>query len=264
MGQKAAEASREEIAKAIGNADLVFIVAGMGKGTGTGTAPIIAEVAKEMGALSVGVVSRPFTNEGHRRCSKAEEGIAALESRVDTLVVVRLNKLLSAISEQTPIQEAFKVADDILRQAVQGISDIITNPGLFSLNFFSVRAVMADAGSARISIGVGSGVSRARDAAMTAIYSPLLDFSIEGAKDVIIKITSGSDFTSSELNAAVETISEVVDPSANIIFDIVVDDKMQGEVRIIVIAAGIAAECSRDVELTPALMKALRQRKPRE
>jgi cell division protein FtsZ len=235
MGQKAAEASREEIAKAIGNADLVFIVAGMGKGTGTGTAPIIAEVAKEMGALSVGVVSRPFTNEGHRRCSKAEEGIAALESRVDTLVVVRLNKLLSAISEQTPIQEAFKVADDILRP-----------------------------GSARISIGVGSGVSRARDAAMTAIYSPLLDFSIEGAKDVIIKITSGSDFTSSELNAAVETISEVVDPSANIIFDIVVDDKMQGEVRIIVIAAGIAAECSRDVELTPALMKALRQRKPRE
>lgn len=236
IGQKAAEESREEIAKAIGNADLVFIVARMGGGTGTGAAPIIAEVAKEMGVLTIGVVSRPFTHEGRRRSSQAEEGIAALESRVDTLVVIPLNKLLSVISEQTPPQEAYRVADDVLRQAVQGISDVITNPGLFSLDFSHVRGVMADAGSVMMGMGVGSGKSRARAAAMAAISSPLLEYSVEGAKGVIIKITSGSDFTYGEVNAAVETISEVVDPSANIIFDIVVDDKMGDEVRITVIA----------------------------
>jgi cell division protein FtsZ len=243
VGQKAAEISRDEIANAIGYTDVVFIVAGMGKGTGTGAAPIIAEVAKETGALTIGVVSRPFSAQRRKLHSQAKEGIAALESRVDTLVVVPLNKLLSVLSEQTAIQEAFRVADDILRQAVQGISDVITNPGLFSLDFSHVRGVMADAGSVMMAMGVGSGKSRAREAAMAAISSPLLEYSIEGAKGVIIKITCGSDFTYSEFNAAVETISEVVDPSANIIFDIVVDDKMQGEVTITVIATGY----SRDV-----------------
>ncbi|HEY9668972.1 MAG TPA: cell division protein FtsZ, partial [Coleofasciculaceae cyanobacterium] len=218
IGQKAAEESREEIAQALENADLVFITAGMGGGTGTGAAPIVAEVAKEMGSLTVGVVTRPFTFEGRRRTSQAEEGIAALQSRVDTLIVIPNNKLLSVISEQTPVQEAFRVADDILRQGVQGISDIITIPGLVNVDFADVRAVMADAGSALMGIGVGSGKSRAREAAIAAISSPLLEASIEGARGVVFNITGGSDLTLHEVNAAAETVYEVVDPNANIIF----------------------------------------------
>ena len=192
IGQKAAEESRDEIATALENSDLVFITAGMGGGTGTGAAPIVAEVAKEMGALTVGVVTRPFTFEGRRRTSQAEEGIAALQSRVDTLIVIPNDKLLSVISEQTPVQEAFRVADDILRQGVQGISDIITIPGLVNVDFADVRAVMADAGSALMGIGIGSGKSRAREAAVASISSPLLESSIEGARGVVFNITGGS------------------------------------------------------------------------
>ncbi|NEO50197.1 MAG: cell division protein FtsZ, partial [Moorea sp. SIO4A3] len=210
IGQKAAEESREEIAQALEDTDLVFITAGMGGGTGTGAAPIVAEVAKEMGALTVGVVTRPFTFEGRRRTSQAEEGIAALGSRVDTLIVIPNNKLLSVISEQTPVQEAFKVADDILRQGVQGISDIITIPGLVNVDFADVRAVMADAGSALMGIGMGSGKSRAREAAVAAISSPLLESSIEGARGVVLNITGGSDLTLHEVNSAAETVYEVV------------------------------------------------------
>jgi cell division protein FtsZ len=242
IGQKAAEESRDEIAQAIENADLVFITAGMGGGTGTGAAPIVAEVAKEMGALTVGVVTRPFTFEGRRRTTQAEEGIAALQSRVDTLIVIPNNKLLSVISEQTPVQEAFRVADDILRQGVQGISDIITIPGLVNVDFADVRAVMADAGSALMGIGVGSGKSRAREAASQAISSPLLESSIDGARGVVLNITGGSDLTLHEVNAAAETVYEVVDPNANIIFGAVIDDKMQGEIRITVIATGFSGE----------------------
>ncbi|MBD0344860.1 MAG: cell division protein FtsZ [Coleofasciculus sp. Co-bin14] len=242
IGQKAAEESRDEIANAIEHADLVFITAGMGGGTGTGAAPIVAEVAKEMGSLTVGVVTRPFTFEGRRRTTQAEEGIAALQSRVDTLIVIPNNKLLSVISEQTPVQEAFRVADDILRQGVQGISDIITIPGLVNVDFADVRAVMADAGSALMGIGVGSGKSRAREAAIAAISSPLLDSSIEGAKGVVLNITGGSDLTLHEVNAAAEAVYEVVDPNANIIFGAVIDDKMQGEIRITVIATGFSGE----------------------
>lgn len=242
IGQKAAEESREEIAQAIADADLVFITAGMGGGTGTGAAPIVAEVAKEMGALTVGVVTRPFTFEGRRRTSQAEEGIAALQSRVDTLIIIPNNKLLSVINEQTPVQEAFRVADDILRQGVQGISDIITIPGLVNVDFADVRAVMADAGSALMGIGVGSGKSRAREAAAQAISSPLLESSIDGARGVVLNITGGSDLTLHEVNAAAETVYEVVDPNANIIFGAVIDDKMQGEVRITVIATGFSGE----------------------
>lgn len=256
IGQKAAEESRDEIAHAIENADLVFITAGMGGGTGTGAAPIVAEVAKEMGALTVGVVTRPFTFEGRRRTTQAEEGIAALQSRVDTLIVIPNNKLLSVISEQTPVQEAFRVADDILRQGVQGISDIITIPGLVNVDFADVRAVMADAGSALMGIGVGSGKSRAREAAMSAISSPLLESSIEGARGVVLNITGGSDLTLHEVNAAAETVYEVVDPNANIIFGAVIDDKMQGEIRITVIATGFSGEAkpapaTREVPRTP-------------
>ncbi|HEY9609391.1 cell division protein FtsZ [Allocoleopsis sp.] len=242
IGQKAAEESREEIAHAIENADLVFITAGMGGGTGTGAAPIVAEVAKEMGALTVGVVTRPFTFEGRRRTSQAEEGIAALQSRVDTLIVIPNNKLLSVISEQTPVQEAFRVADDILRQGVQGISDIITIPGLVNVDFADVRAVMADAGSALMGIGVGSGKSRAREAASQAISSPLLESSIDGARGVVLNITGGSDLTLHEVNTAAETVYEVVDPNANIIFGAVIDEKLQGEIRITVIATGFSGE----------------------
>ncbi|NJL36485.1 MAG: cell division protein FtsZ [Leptolyngbyaceae cyanobacterium RM2_2_4] len=242
IGQKAAEESRDEVASALEHADLVFITAGMGGGTGTGAAPIVAEVAKEVGALTVGVVTRPFTFEGRRRTSQADEGIAALQSRVDTLIMIPNDKLLSVISEQTPVQDAFRVADDILRQGVQGISDIITIPGLVNVDFADVRAVMADAGSALMGIGVGSGKSRAREAAMTAISSPLLESSIDGAKGVVLNITGGSDLTLHEVNSAAEIIHEAVDPNANIIFGAVIDDRLQGEVRITVIATGFSAE----------------------
>lgn len=240
IGQKAAEESRDDIAQAIDSADLVFITAGMGGGTGTGAAPIIAEVAKEAGALTVGVVTKPFGFEGRRRIQQAEEGIEALQGRVDTLIVIPNDKLLSVISEQTPVQEAFRVADDILRQGVQGISDMITIPGLVNVDFADIRAIMADAGSALMGIGMGSGKSRAREAAMTAISSPLLESSIEGASGVVFNITGGSDLTLHEVNAAAETIYEVVDPNANIIFGAVIDEQMEGEVRITVIATGFS------------------------
>jgi cell division protein FtsZ len=242
IGQKAAEESRDEIATALEGADLVFITAGMGGGTGTGAAPIVAEVAKEMGALTVGVVTRPFIFEGRRRTSQAEQGIEGLKSRVDTLIIIPNNKLLEVIPEQTPVQEAFRYADDVLRQGVQGISDIITIPGLVNVDFADVRAVMADAGSALMGIGVSSGKSRAREAAIAAISSPLLECSIEGARGVVFNITGGSDLTLHEVNAAAETIYEVVDPNANIIFGAVIDDRLQGEVRITVIATGFTGE----------------------
>ncbi len=242
IGQKAAEESRDEIATALEHSDLVFITAGMGGGTGTGAAPIVAEVAKELGALTVGVVTRPFTFEGRRRTTQAEEGIAALQSRVDTLIIIPNDKLLTVISEQTPVQEAFQTADDILRQGVQGISDIITIPGLVNVDFADVRAIMADAGSALMGIGIGSGKSRAREAAIAAISSPLLEASINGARGVVFNITGGTDMTLHEVNAAAEIIYEVVDPNANIIFGAVIDERLQGEVRITVIATGFSPE----------------------
>jgi cell division protein FtsZ len=242
IGQKAAEESRDEIAHALENTDLVFITAGMGGGTGTGGASIVAEVAKEMGCLTVGVVTRPFTFEGRRRTNQAEEGINSLQTRVDTLIVIPNNQLLSVISPETPVQEAFRIADDILRQGVQGISDIITIPGLVNVDFADVRAVMADAGSALMGIGIGSGKSRAKEGAVAAISSPLLESSIEGAKGVVLNITGGHDLTLHEVNAAAETIYEIVDPNANIIFGAVIDEKMQGEIRITVIATGFSGE----------------------
>ena len=242
IGQKAAEESRDEIATALEGADLVFITAGMGGGTGTGAAPIVAEVAKEMGALTVGVVTRPFIFEGRRRSNQAEQGVEALKSRVDTLINIPNNKLLEVIPEQTSMQEAFRYADDVLRQGVQGISDIITIPGLVNVDFADVRAVMADAGSALMGIGIGSGKSRSREAAIAAISSPLLECSIEGARGVVLNITGGSDLTLHEVNSAAEAIYEVVDPNANIIFGAVIDDRLQGEVRITVIATGFTGE----------------------
>lgn len=244
IGQKAAEESRDEIAHALENTDLVFITAGMGGGTGTGAAPIVAEVAKEMGCLTVGVVTRPFTFEGRRRTNQAEEGVGSLQSRVDTLIIIPNNQLLTVIPQETPLQEAFRIADDVLRQGVQGISDIITIPGLVNVDFADVRAVMADAGSALMGIGISSGKSRAKEGATAAISSPLLESSIAGAKGVVLNITGGNDLTLHEVNAAAETIYEVVDPNANIIFGAVIDERMQGEIRITVIATGFSSESS--------------------
>ncbi|MEN9261245.1 MAG: cell division protein FtsZ [Thermostichus sp. HHBFW_bins_43] len=238
IGQKAAEESSEELSAALKGADLVFIAAGMGGGTGTGGAPIVAQIAKASGALTVGVVTRPFSFEGKRRTKQAEEGIQALQEAVDTLIVIPNDKLLSVISEQTPVQEAFRVADDVLRQGVQGISDIILIPGMINVDFADVRSVMADAGSALMGIGMGSGKSRAREAAVTAVSSPLLETSIEGAKGVLFNITGGPDLSLHEVTAAAEIIAEAVDPDANIIFGTVQDERMQGEVRITVIATG--------------------------
>lgn len=242
VGQKAAEESRDELAAAIGNSDLVFITAGMGGGTGTGAAAVVADVAKEAGALTVGVVTRPFFFEGRQRINKAEEGISALQSRVDTLIIIPNDRILSVVPENTPLQEAFRTADDILRQGVQGISDIITIPGLVNVDFADVRAIMADAGSALMGIGEGSGKSRATEAATTAISSPLLESSVKGARGVVFNITGGTDLTLHEVNAAAEIIYDVVDPNANIIFGAVIDEKMQGEVRITVIATGFSGE----------------------
>ncbi len=246
IGQKAAEESRDEIAHALENTDLVFITAGMGGGTGTGAAPIAAEVAKEMGCLTVGVVTRPFTFEGRRRTNQAEKGIEAFRTRVDTLIVIPNNQLLSVISPETPVQEAFGVADDILRQGVQGISDIITIPGLINVDFADVRAIMADAGSALMGIGVGTGKSRAREAAVAAVSSPLLEASIHGAKGVVINITGGYDLTLHEVNAAADSIYEVVDEDANIIFGAVIDETLEGEVIITVIATGFNSEANEE------------------
>ena len=242
VGKSAAEESREEIAAALEDSDLVFITAGMGGGTGTGAAPVVAEIAKEQGALTVAVVTRPFKFEGRRRTTQAEQGIAELQSHVDTLIVIPNDRLLAAIPEQTPVQEAFRYADDVLRQGVQGISDIITIPGLVNVDFADVKAVMADAGSALMGIGIGSGKSRSRDAANAAISSPLLESSIEGAQGVVLNITGGSDLTLHEVNSAAEAIYEVVDPNANIIFGAVLDDRLQGEIRITVIATGFSGE----------------------
>ncbi|NJM97895.1 MAG: cell division protein FtsZ [Phormidesmis sp. RL_2_1] len=242
IGQKAAEESRDEIFQAVEGSDLVFITAGMGGGTGTGAAPVVAEAAKEAGALTVGVVTRPFTFEGRRRTSQADSGIAALQASVDTLIIIPNDKLLSVISEQTPVQEAFRFADDILRQGVQGISDIITISGLVNVDFADVRAVMADAGSALMGIGEGSGKSRAREAAIAATSSPLLETSIDGAGGVVFNITGGSDLTLHEVNQAAEIIYEAVDPNANIIFGAVIDERLQGELRITVIATGFSGD----------------------
>ncbi|WP_297757984.1 cell division protein FtsZ [Thermosynechococcus sp.] len=242
IGQKAAEESREDLAAALKDADLIFITCGMGGGTGTGAAPIVAEVAKEQGALTVAVVTRPFTFEGRRRASQADEGIEALQSRVDTLIVIPNDKILSVISEQTSVQDAFRVADDVLRQGVQGISDIINLPGLINVDFADIRSVMADAGSAMMGIGIASGKSRATEAALSAISSPLLEGSIEGAKGVVFNITGGTDLTLHEVNAAAEVIYNVADANANIIFGAVIDPQMQGEVQITVIATGFSGE----------------------
>ena len=236
IGQKAAEESRDEIARALENTDLVFITAGMGGGTGTGAAPIAAEVAKEMGCLTVGVVTRPFTFEGRRRTKQAEKGIEAFRSRVDTLIVIPNNKLISVIAPETPVEEAFGVTDDVLRQGVQGISDIITIPGLINVDFADVRAVMADAGSASMGIGLGSGISRTEEAVLAAVSSLSFKTSIHEAKSIVVNITGGLNLTPHEVNVAIDIIDGFLRKDANMIFGAVIDECMSEEVKITAIA----------------------------
>jgi cell division protein FtsZ len=238
IGQKAAEESRAELAQTLQGADLVFIAAGMGGGTGTGAAPVVAEVAKECGALTVGIVTKPFGFEGRRRMRQAEEGIARLSEHVDTLIVIPNDRLREAIAG-APLQEAFRAADDILRMGVKGISDIITRPGLVNVDFADVRSVMTDAGTALLGLGVGSGRSRATEAAQAAISSPLLEAArIDGAKGCVINISGGKDMTLEDMTTASEVIYDVVDPEANIIVGAVVDERLEGEIHVTVIATG--------------------------
>ncbi len=238
IGQKAAEESRTELQESLQGTDLVFIAVGMGGGTGTGAAPILAEVAKEVGALTVGIVTKPFSFEGRKRMRQAEEGIARLAESVDTLIVIPNDRLRDAIAG-APLQEAFRTADDVLRMGVKGISDIITKPGLVNVDFADVRSVMADAGTALLGIGVGSGRSRAIEAAQAAISSPLLESArIDGAKGCVINISGGKDMTLEDMTTASEVIYEVVDPDANIIVGAVVDERLEGEIHVTVIATG--------------------------
>ena len=238
IGQKAAEESRDELQEALQGTDLVFIAAGMGGGTGTGAAPILAEVAKEVGALTVGIVTKPFGFEGRKRMRQAEEGIARLAEHVDTLIVIPNDRLRDAIAG-APLNEAFRAADDVLRMGVKGISDIITKPGLVNVDFADVRSVMADAGTALLGIGVGSGRSRASEAAQAAMTSPLLEAArIDGAKGCVINISGGKDMTLEDMTTASEVIYDVVDPDANVIVGAVVDEKLEGEIHVTVIATG--------------------------
>ncbi|KAL2533540.1 Cell division protein FtsZ2-1 [Abeliophyllum distichum] len=238
IGMNAAKESKETIEKAVSGADMVFVTAGMGGGTGTGGAPIIAGITKSMGILTVGIVTTPFSFEGRRRTVQAQEGIAALRENVDTLIVIPNDKLLTAVSPSTPVTEAFNLADDILRQGVRGISDIITIPGLVNVDFADVRAIMANAGSSLMGIGTATGKTRARDAALNAIQSPLLDIGIERATGIVWSITGGTDLTLFEVNAAAEVIYDLVDPSANLIFGAVIDPSLSGQISITLIATG--------------------------
>jgi cell division protein FtsZ len=238
IGQKAAEESRAELQQSLEGSDLVFIAAGMGGGTGTGAAPVVAEVARECGALTVGIVTKPFSFEGRRRMRQAEEGIARLAEHVDTLIVIPNDRLRDAASNAT-IQDAFRTADDVLREGVKGISDIITKSGLVNVDFADVRSVMADAGTALLGIGVGSGRSRAIEAAQAAISSPLLESArIDGAKGCVINVRGGKDMTLEDMTTASEVIYDVVDPDANIIVGAVLDESLDGEIHVTVIITG--------------------------
>lgn len=238
IGQKAAEESKEELYNSLKGADMIFITAGMGGGTGTGAAPIVAEIAKEIGALSVGVVTKPFKFEGKKRQSFADKGIQALKGKVDTLITIPNERLLQIAEKKVTMVEAFRIADDVLLQGVQGISDLIAVPGLINLDFADVKTIMAEKGLAHMGIGRGKGENRAADAARQAISSPLLETSIQGAKGVLMNITGGSNLGLFEVNEAAELVSEAADSDANIIFGAVIDETLQDEIKLTVIATG--------------------------
>lgn len=238
IGKQACEESREKIKDALLDADMVFITCGEGGGTGTGAAPIVAEVAKEVGALSVAVVTKPFAFEGSRRMMAAEEGVLNLKEKVDTLIVIPNQRILDVVDKKMTLMEAFRIVDSVLGQGVQGISDLITMPGLINVDFADVRTIMSSAGSALMGIGTGVGENRASAAARMAISSPLLEISIDGAKGVLFNITGGSDLTMAEVDEAAKLISGAVDPDANIIFGATIDEQMVDQIKLTVVATG--------------------------
>jgi cell division protein FtsZ len=238
VGEAAARESRDELKDALKGADMVFVTAGEGGGTGTGGAPIVAELAQEIGSLTVGVVTRPFTFEGRKRAEQAERGIDNLRDRVDTLIVIENDRLLQVVEKRTSIVEAFRMADDVLRQGVQGITDLITVPGLVNLDFADVRTIMRGMGSALMGIGVASGESRAAEAARAAVSSPLLESSIEGATGILLNVSGPGDIGLFEVNEAAEVVTSAAAQDANVIFGAVIDDALGDEVRVTVIATG--------------------------
>ncbi len=259
VGKCSAEESKSEIAEVLKGADMVFVTAGMGGGTGTGAAPIVAEVSKEMGILTVGVVTKPFPFEGKRRMMQAEAGIEELRQNVDTLIIIPNEKLLQVVEKQTSVMDAFKMSDDVLRQGVQGISDLITIPGLVNLDFADVKTIMLDAGVAHIGIGRASGEHRAQEAARQAIHSPLLETSIEGAGGVLLNVTGGKDLCLLEISEAADLVQKSVDPDANIIFGAVIDEKLENEIVITVIATGFTkSDFSGSVKLDNIVGEALK------
>ncbi|MBV6712714.1 cell division protein FtsZ [Paenibacillus chitinolyticus] len=238
VGKKAAEESRDLIMNTLKGADMVFVTAGMGGGTGTGAAPVIAEIAKECGALTVGVVTRPFTFEGRKRAAQAEQGIAALKEKVDTLIVIPNDRLLEIVDKKTPMLEAFREADNVLRQGVQGISDLIAVPGLINLDFADVKTIMTERGSALMGIGIATGENRAAEAAKKAIMSPLLETSIEGARGVLMNITGGTNLSLYEVNEAADIVASASDIEVNMIFGAVINENLKEEIMVTVIATG--------------------------
>jgi cell division protein FtsZ len=241
-GRDAADESRTELGEIVKDSDMVFITAGMGGGTGTGSSSVIAELAKEQGALTIGVVTRPFSWEGKIRNETAEEGIKALRNKVDALIVIPNDRLSQVVDPKTTLEDAFRIADDVLRQGVQGIADLIVSPGVINLDFADVKAVMEDTGEALMGIGFGSGDNRAEDAAKQAVSSPLLETSIDGARGILFNITAGKDITLHECQKAAQIVRASADPGANIIFGVVSDERMQGEVKLTVIATGFGTQ----------------------
>ncbi len=258
VGRKAAEESRDEIRAAVSGADMIFVTAGMGGGTGTGSAPLVAELAKQTGALTIAVVTRPFSFEGAHRSQTAEEGIAELLDKVDTLIIIPNDRLLDLCDNKTGVDGAFRLADEVLHHGVQAIAEVITVPGLINLDFADVRTIMKDAGPAWMSIGRGSGQNRAADAAKQALESPLLDVSMRGAKGVLFNVAGSSSLTLFEVNNAAEVIRQAVDPEANVIFGVVLDPNMGNDVSLTLIATGFAtkealAGTAREKEITRLL-----------
>ncbi len=242
VGRKSVEENKEEVYETLKGSDMVFVTCGMGGGTGTGAAPFVAEIARELGALTVGVVTKPFSFEGQRRKKIAEMGISEMKDRVDTLITIPNDRLLQVIDKKTSLFDAFGIVDDVLRQGVQGIADLIVYHGIINVDFADVKAIMSDAGSALMGIGHGTGDNRAIEAARSAIDSPLLELSIVGAKGILFNITGGPDLGMYEIDEAAKAITEAADADANIIFGAIIDEAMQGEVKITVIATGFESE----------------------
>ena len=259
IGQKAAEESEEALTAAISGADMVFITAGMGGGSGTGAAPVIARIAKDLGALTVGVVTRPFGFEGSKRGQYAVEGINELREHVDTLLIISNNNLLEIVDKKTPLLEALSEADNVLRQGVQGITDLITNPGLINLDFADVKTVMANKGNALMGIGIGSGEERVVEAARKAIYSPLLETTIDGAEDVIVNVTGGLDLTLIEAEEASEIVNQAAGQGVNIWLGTSIDESMKDEIRVTVVATGVRQERVEKVVGSPVKQAARRE-----